>query len=69
MISEPKIRFAQKKDLSNLVNLCKLHAGFEKAEYNTKRKKELLDKHLFSNNPSVFCLVVEKTNSLIGYAT
>lgn len=68
-MSEPKIRFAQKKDLYDLVALCKLHAGFEKAEYNTERKKELLDKHMFSNNPSVFCLVVEKTNSLIGYAT
>ena len=69
MISEPKIRFAQKKDLSYLVNLCKLHAAFEKAEYDTERKKELLGKHLFSNSPSLFCLVVEKENSLIGYAT
>jgi GNAT superfamily N-acetyltransferase len=69
MINELKIRFAQKEDLSHLVNLCKLHAAFEKAEYNTERKKELLDKHLFSNNPSLFCLVVEKANILIGYST
>lgn len=69
MISEPKIRFVQKKDLSDLVNLCKLHADFEKSEYNTGRKTELLNKYLFSNNPSIFCLVVEKANNLIGYAT
>ena len=69
MISEPKIRFTQKKDLPDLVNLCQLHATFEKAEYDTERKKELLEKHLFSNNPNLFCLVVEKANSLIGYAT
>lgn len=69
MIGEPKIRFAQKKDLSDLVHLCKLHAAFEKSEYGTERKKELLDSHLFSNNPSIFCLVVEKANSLMGYAT
>ena len=69
MTGEPKIRFAQKKDVSELVNLCKLHAIFEKSEYNTERKKELLDKHLFSKNPSLFCLVVEKANSLVGYAT
>lgn len=69
MTSNPRIRFAQKKDLSDLVNLCKLHADFEKSEYNIEQKIELLDKHLFSNNPSIFCLVVEKANNLIGYAT
>ncbi len=69
MISEPKIRFAQKKDLPDLVELCRLHAIFEKSEYDTKQKKELLDTHLFSNHPSLFCLVIEKDDCLIGYTT
>lgn len=69
MIIEPKIRFAQKRDLTELVNLCKLHADFEKSEYNAEQKEVLLNKYLFSDFPSLFCLVVEKSNSLIGYAT
>lgn len=69
MIIEPKIRFAHKSDLDALVNLCKLHAIFEESEYDVLGKKELLDKHMFSHNPSLFCLVVEKAYNLIGYAT
>ena len=69
MISEPIIRFAQNKDLEELVHLCNLHAIFEKADYDTEQKDELLSKHLFSDNPTLFCLVVEKANSLSGYAT
>ncbi|MCZ4408162.1 GNAT family N-acetyltransferase [Cryomorphaceae bacterium 1068] len=69
MRNEPKIRFAQKKDLPNLIDLCTLHASFEKAEYEANGKKKLLDKYLFSNNPSLFCLVVEDESQLIGYAT
>jgi len=69
MINEPKIRFVQKKDLPELVNLCKQHAIFEKADYIPERKKELLNTYLFSDNPSLFCLVVEQTDRLIGYAT
>ena len=69
ILNEPNIRFVQKKDLDELVNLCKLHANFEASEYDTEGKKELLNRHLFSDNPSVFCLVVEKAENLIGYAT
>jgi GNAT superfamily N-acetyltransferase len=69
MIVEPNIRFAEKRDLDELVNLCRLHAIFEESEYDTEGKKELLDKHLFSDNPSLFCLVVEKSEYLVGYAT
>lgn len=69
MTNESKIRLAQKKDLKKLVQLCQLHANFEKADYNSEQKEEKLNKHLFSKNPSLFCLVVEKDKNLIGYAT
>ena len=39
MRNEPKIRFVQKKDLLQLVNLCKLHADYEKADYDVHKKK------------------------------
>lgn len=69
MISNPQIRFIQKKDLEQLIHLCGLHAVFEKAEYNSELKEEQLYKHLFSDSPSLFALVVEKNDKLIGYAT
>lgn len=69
MTQQPLIRFAKKKDLQALIHLCELHAIFEKADYDTEGKEEQLSEHIFSDNPSLFCLVVEKTDSLIGYAT
>ncbi|MBC8756884.1 GNAT family N-acetyltransferase [Kordia sp. YSTF-M3] len=68
-MKEAKIRFIQKSDLKDLVHLCKLHADYEKSEYNTENKEQLLNGHLFSDRPSVFCLVVEYDNKLIGFAT
>ena len=69
MNNEPIIRFAQKKDLEEIIHLCELHATFEQAYYNQKQKKEQLKNHLFSDIPSLYCLVIEKGEELIGYAT
>ena len=65
----PIIRFIQKSDLKELVNLCKLHAIFEESEYDSTDKAWKLNKHLFSDNPITYCLVVEQEEELIGYAT
>ena len=65
----PIIRFIKRADLKDLVRLCELHAIFEKSEYDSKHKEEKLNKYLFSNNPSLYCLVVEKEDKVIGYAT
>ncbi len=69
MSNEAKIRFAQKSDLAGLVELCRRHAIFEKSEYSSDQKEGLLNEHLFSENPGLYCLVVEKDKTLIGYAT
>lgn len=63
------IRFIQKSDVKELVNLCKLHADFEKADFDSTNKEEQLNNHLFSDNPTLYCLVVEKESKIIGYAT
>ena len=68
-IKEPSIRFIEKTDLKDLVALCELHANFEKSEYNPTEKEQQLEKYLFSENPALFCLVVEFESQLIGYAT
>jgi len=69
MTSEPKIRFIEYNDLKKLVQLCELHAIFEKSEYNSLGKEKELGGHLFSENPALYCLVVEIDNEIIGYAT
>ncbi len=64
-----EIRFAKKTDIEQIVELCKAHAKFEKADFDPKNKKELLSKHLFSANEVLKCIVVEDHNEIIGYAT
>jgi len=63
------IRFAQTKDLNQLVQLCQAHAEYEKASYDSTGKKEALDQQIFAENPALYCLVVEKEEQLVGYAT
>lgn len=65
----PIIRFAEEADMDALVQLCAQHAAFEKAEYNSLGKHQALSAQLFSSNPIAYCLVVEQSNTLIGYAT
>jgi len=66
-----RIRYALLSDLEELIELCQLHAEFEKSEYSEKGKLENLRKHLFLESPSLFCLVVEDLVSgrLMGYAS
>lgn len=69
MISKPEIRFVENNDIESLVHLCELHAIFEKSEYNPLGKGQELSRHLFSENPALYCLVVEMEKEIIGYAT
>jgi len=69
MTEQPIIRFVQKEDLPQLIQLCKQHAEFEKAEFVSIGKMPLLEEGLFSEHPELFCLVVEINKTLIGYAT
>lgn len=63
------IRFAKEKDIKQLVHLCKLHAEFEKSDFNSTGKEQLLSKYLFDTKDIVNCLVVKNQNTLVGYAT
>ncbi len=64
-----KIRFAEKKDVPQIVDLCEQHAASEQAEYTKKNKERLLSDAIFGESPSVRCLVVVEENTIIGYAT
>jgi hypothetical protein len=63
------IRFAEKKDISKIIDLCEAHAHFEESDYNRDGKGQLLERDIFDASPKIFCLVVENENELIGYAT
>ncbi|MBN4081039.1 GNAT family N-acetyltransferase [Caldithrix abyssi] len=64
-----KIRYAEKNDIEQIVNLCKEHATYEKSKFNSKNKLELLSNYLFSTKEILKCIVVEKNNQIVGYAT
>lgn len=61
------IRECTEKDLPTLVELCGKHSEFEQAPYNPTGKDDLLKKALFSENPKLFCSVIESNNTLQGY--
>ncbi|POY39374.1 N-acetyltransferase [Solitalea longa] len=63
------IRPVEEKDLDQLVLLCERHAAYEQAVYSSVGKSEKLQKALFSENPKLFCLVVESSEELVGYST
>jgi len=69
MNDKPIIRFAEKKDIDRLVELCADHAAYEQSEYDSKGKGQQLANDLFSPSPKLYCLVVEWNEQLIGYAT
>lgn len=64
-----EIRFAEKRDLPQIIDLCEEHAEYEQVEYDPKNKSKLLTKYLLSQNPSIKCLVVEQEKLIVGYAT
>ncbi|MCH2197328.1 MAG: hypothetical protein MK081_00975 [Flavobacteriales bacterium] len=61
------IRPAQPQDLTALIELCELHAIYEKADYDRNGKAEALKKQLFHDNPTLYSVVLEQENELIGY--
>lgn len=65
-----KIRNAEPRDIDEIIKLCAEHAEFEQAKFLPAGKAEKLAEFLFSDNPPVFCLVVENESSqILGYTT
>ena len=64
-----EIRFAENKDIYEIIDLCKAHTVYEKADYNAENKAESLSKILFANDSVLKCLVVEADKEIVGYAT
>ncbi|MCR9155328.1 MAG: GNAT family N-acetyltransferase [Bacteroidetes bacterium] len=64
-----QIRPIKSSDLPELIELCRLHAEFEKSDYKGDHKAEALAKHLFAESPSLYGLVIEGESKLLGYST
>lgn len=62
------IRAVQPTDLEPFVALCAEHAEYEKATYSSEGKVELLHVALFEQK-NLYAWVVERDNTLVGYAT
>ncbi|WP_435263201.1 GNAT family N-acetyltransferase [Tenacibaculum sp. nBUS_03] len=63
------IRFVQEKDIKELLELCRLHAIYEKSDFNSNGKEKLFLKCFFKEPLTVSCLVVEHDNKIVGYST
>lgn len=63
------IRWAEERDLEQIIVLCQEHANYEKADYEIEDQYERLSGHLFGESPSLKCLVVETDGAMVGYAT
>jgi ribosomal protein S18 acetylase RimI-like enzyme len=61
------IRECTEKDLPELIELCGLHSEYEQADFTPIGKEVLLKKAMFSENPRLFCFVIESHNKLQGY--
>lgn len=64
-----KIRFAEEKDLTSIIELCKAHAQYERSSFKEENKKELLSKHILNPDSNIKCLIAESDTETIGYAT
>ena len=67
--SSTTVRSAHPDDLNEIIRLCAAHAEYERADYDPVGKRERLDGLLFGPSPRLFCLVAERGDSLVGYAT
>jgi GNAT superfamily N-acetyltransferase len=63
------IRAAQDNDIEDVVELCAMHAAYEKSEYDRVGKASKLRHAIFTSSPSLFCFVAENDGKVVGYAT
>jgi len=59
----------EKNEIDQLLILCEKHTLYKKSDFILLNQKENLEKHLFQTVPTLYCLVVQYENKLIGYAT
>jgi GNAT superfamily N-acetyltransferase len=64
------IRPARREDIAQIIELCGLHAEYERAAYSPLGKAEKLEAALFSSSAELYAWVVDSGGTeLLGYAT
>ncbi|MEP0274125.1 N-acetyltransferase family protein [Ekhidna sp.] len=63
------IREAVERDIDQIIELCQLHAEYEKSSYSKVEKQEKLFSSLFKEKNGIKCVVIEEERQLHGYAT
>ncbi len=63
------LREVEPKDLASLVDLCRMHAEFEGADYTSLGKEEKLERAFFQEPKAACCLVAELKGEIVGYST
>lgn len=64
-----ELRLLKKQDVKQLIQLCELHATFEKTSYDSTNKSELLVTYFLDDSNAAKCIVAEENDILVGYAT
>ena len=64
-----EIRDAAPDDIDQLIDLCRLHAEYENANYTSVGKKKKLGSLIFSDETPLFCCIAHKFGRILGYAT
>jgi len=57
------------QDINEIIKMCQEHANYEKAIYYPEGKAKQLEQHLFHSTPTLYCIIAEGEEGIIGYAT
>jgi ribosomal protein S18 acetylase RimI-like enzyme len=64
-----EIRFPLASEIKDLVELCKLHAAYEEAEFEENHQELRLTRDLLSSKPKLYCLLAIRSDEIVGYVT
>ena len=63
------IRPVKTNELPEILQLCALHAEYERLPFQVNGQVSALEKDIFSASPKLYCLVAEVKGHIIAYAT
>jgi len=68
-VASTNVRPVQNEEIDTIVELCAMHAAYEKSEYDRAGKASRLRHAIFKPSPSLFCFVAEQDGNIVGYST
>ena len=68
-MASANVRPVQNEEIDTIVELCAMHAAYEKSEYDKVGKASKLRRAIFNSSPSLFCFIAEQDGGIVGYST